>query len=62
MIGTSLAFIVAVGGRGGPPTGMTTALGVACAMSVHAVATAFPGDCEPAGTGPTPPQVSRPRI
>jgi threonine/homoserine/homoserine lactone efflux protein len=39
--GPDMMFIVAVGGRGGPLTGMTAALGVACAMFVHAVAAAL---------------------
>jgi threonine/homoserine/homoserine lactone efflux protein len=39
--GPDMMFIVAVGGRGGPLTGMTAAAGVACAMFVHAVAAAL---------------------
>ncbi|MFJ4581220.1 LysE family translocator [Streptomyces echinatus] len=39
--GPDMMFIVAVGGRGGPLTGVTAAAGVACAMFVHAVAAAL---------------------
>lgn len=39
--GPDMMFIVAVGGRGGPTTGVMAALGVACAMLVHAVAAAL---------------------
>ncbi|MFJ9869480.1 LysE family translocator [Streptomyces sp. NPDC101165] len=39
--GPDMMFIVAMGGRGGPLTGMTAAAGVACAMFVHAVAAAL---------------------
>ncbi|MFJ8751889.1 LysE family translocator [Streptomyces sp. NPDC102441] len=34
--GPDMMFIVAMGGRGGPVTGLLAALGVACAMLVHA--------------------------
>jgi threonine/homoserine/homoserine lactone efflux protein len=36
--GPDMMFIVAMGGRGGPAAGVMAALGVACAMLVHAVA------------------------
>lgn len=39
--GPDMMFIVAVGGRGGPATGVLAALGVACAMFVHTVAAAL---------------------
>ncbi|MEU6508805.1 LysE family translocator [Streptomyces sp. NPDC046942] len=39
--GPDMMFIVAVGGRGGPLTGLTAAVGVACAMFVHTVAAAL---------------------
>jgi threonine/homoserine/homoserine lactone efflux protein len=39
--GPDMMFIVAMGGRGGPTAGMMAALGVACAMLVHAVAAAL---------------------
>ncbi|MGJ5754248.1 threonine/homoserine/homoserine lactone efflux protein [Streptomyces puniciscabiei] len=39
--GPDMMFIVAVGGRGGPLTGMAAAVGVACAMLVHTVAAAL---------------------
>jgi threonine/homoserine/homoserine lactone efflux protein len=39
--GPDMMFIVAVGGRGGPVTGVAAAVGVACAMLVHAVAAAL---------------------
>lgn len=39
--GPDMMFIVAMGGRGGPMTGVTAALGVACAMFVHSVAAAL---------------------
>ena len=39
--GPDMMFIVAVGGRGGPLTGVTAAFGVACAMFVHTVAAAL---------------------
>ncbi|CAM5692950.1 hypothetical protein STENM223S_09793 [Streptomyces tendae] len=39
--GPDLMFIVAMGGRGGPTAGVMAALGVACAMMVHAVAAAL---------------------
>lgn len=39
--GPDMMFIVAIGGRGGPFTGVMAALGVACAMLVHAVAAAL---------------------
>ena len=39
--GPDMMFIVAMGGRGGPMTGMTAACGVACAMFVHSVAAAL---------------------
>ncbi|SOD84775.1 LysE family translocator [Streptomyces sp. Ag109_G2-15] len=39
--GPDMMFIVAMGGRGGPLTGVTAAVGVACAMFVHAVAAAL---------------------
>ncbi|MFF4566166.1 LysE family translocator [Streptomyces sp. NPDC001435] len=39
--GPDMMFIVAMGGRGGPLTGVTAAFGVACAMFVHSVAAAL---------------------
>ncbi|OIJ65819.1 LysE family translocator [Streptomyces mangrovisoli] len=39
--GPDMMFIVAMGGRGGPRTGLTAAVGVACAMFVHSVAAAL---------------------
>ncbi|ONK12620.1 LysE family translocator [Streptomyces sp. MP131-18] len=39
--GPDMMFIVAMGGRGGPATGVMAAFGVACAMLVHAVAAAL---------------------
>ncbi|MGW2641793.1 LysE family translocator [Streptomyces sp. NPDC001348] len=39
--GPDMMFIVAMGGRGGPSAGVTAALGVACAMFVHAAAAAL---------------------
>ncbi|RPE41896.1 threonine/homoserine/homoserine lactone efflux protein [Streptomyces sp. Ag109_O5-1] len=39
--GPDMMFIVAVGARGGPLTGVTAAVGVACAMFVHSVAAAL---------------------
>ncbi|MEV0096672.1 LysE family translocator [Streptomyces sp. NPDC050738] len=39
--GPDMMFIVAIGGRGGPSTGVMAALGVASAMLVHAVAAAL---------------------
>lgn len=39
--GPDMMFIVAMGGRGGPAAGVMAALGVACAMLVHAVAAAL---------------------
>ncbi|WP_133888591.1 LysE family translocator [Streptomyces sp. BK208] len=39
--GPDLMFIVAMGGRGGPTAGVMAALGMACAMMVHAVAAAL---------------------
>jgi threonine/homoserine/homoserine lactone efflux protein len=39
--GPDMMFIVAMGGRGGPSAGVTAAVGVACAMAVHAVAAAL---------------------
>ncbi|MGW7427550.1 LysE family translocator [Streptomyces sp. NPDC054813] len=39
--GPDMMFIVSMGGRGGPSTGVMAALGVACAMLVHAVAAAL---------------------
>jgi threonine/homoserine/homoserine lactone efflux protein len=39
--GPDMMFIVAMGGRGGPTTGVLAACGVACAMFVHAVAAAL---------------------
>ncbi|WP_329113441.1 LysE family translocator [Streptomyces sp. NBC_01465] len=39
--GPDMMFIVAMGGRGGPSTGVLAALGVACAMFVHALAAAL---------------------
>jgi threonine/homoserine/homoserine lactone efflux protein len=39
--GPDMMFIVAMGGRGGPTTGVMAASGVACAMLVHAVAAAL---------------------
>ncbi|WBO64731.1 LysE family translocator [Streptomyces camelliae] len=39
--GPDMMFIVAVGSRGGPLTGLTAAVGVACAMFVHTVAAAL---------------------
>ncbi|MCD9878881.1 LysE family translocator [Streptomyces guryensis] len=39
--GPDMMFIVAMGGRGGPRTGVLAAFGVACAMFVHTVAAAL---------------------
>ena len=39
--GPDMMFIVAMGGRGGPRTGVLAAAGVACAMFVHTVAAAL---------------------
>ncbi|MGV4985351.1 LysE family translocator [Streptomyces sp. NRAIS4] len=39
--GPDMMFIVAVGGRGGPLTGLAAAVGVACAMLMHTVAAAL---------------------
>ncbi|MFE6196888.1 LysE family translocator [Streptomyces sp. NPDC057838] len=39
--GPDMMFIVAMGGRGGPAAGVMAAVGVACAMLVHAVAAAL---------------------
>ena len=39
--GPDMMFIVAMGGRGGPASGVTAAFGVACAMFVHTVAAAL---------------------
>ncbi|MFD8307935.1 LysE family translocator [Streptomyces sp. NPDC059690] len=39
--GPDMMFIVAMGGRGGPRTGVLAATGVACAMFVHTVAAAL---------------------
>ncbi|WP_367321630.1 LysE family translocator [Streptomyces sp. HUAS ZL42] len=39
--GPDMMFIVAMGGRGGPATGVMAAAGVACAMLVHSVAAAL---------------------
>jgi threonine/homoserine/homoserine lactone efflux protein len=39
--GPDMMFIVAMGGRGGPRTGVLAASGVACAMFVHSVAAAL---------------------
>ncbi|WP_225837705.1 LysE family translocator [Streptomyces sp. NK08204] len=39
--GPDMMFIVAMGGRGDPLTGVTAAVGVACAMLVHTVAAAL---------------------
>src|SRR5204862_6595795 len=39
--GPDMMFIVAMGGRGGPSTGVLAAFGVACATFVHTVAAAL---------------------